>query len=121
VIYQRSRRQGERVELAERMALQEFQMSLLTALPLRDALEVIDVPADEFGECRCALLDANERRGVFQRDFPMFCPGEGGRTVREGPVFLMDDRRALADPNHRRIARCAVRLFPSSYRCHGDL
>jgi hypothetical protein len=98
VIYQLSRGHGERVEFAERMGLQEFQVSLLTALPLRDALEVVDVPADECGERRCALLDANERRGVFQRYFPMFCLGQGRRTVR-----------------------CAVRLLPSSYRCHGDL
>jgi hypothetical protein len=54
---------------------------------------------------------------------------DGRRTVRKGPVFLMDDRRTLSDPNHRRIARCAVRLLPSSivamvtsevtsYSCH---
>ena len=86
-----------------------------------ETLEVVDVPADECGERRCALLDANERPGVFQRYFAMFCPGEGRRTVRKGLVFLMNDRRAPSDPDHRRIARGAVRLLPSSYRCHGDL
>ncbi len=50
MIYQPGRAEGERVEFPERMALQELQMSLLAWLPPRDALEVIDVPAEEFGE-----------------------------------------------------------------------
>ena len=121
MIYQLGRGQGERVEFTERMALQEFQVGLFALLPLRDTLEVVDVPVDECGERRCALLDANERRGVCQRYFAMLCPADGRRTVRKGLVFLMNDHRALSDPDHRRIARGAVRLLPSSYRCHGDL
>ena len=94
------------MEFVERRALPVFQVSLLTPLPLRDALEVADVPADTCGERRRALLDANDRSGVFERYFPMFRPGEGLRTVRKGLVFLMDDCRALSDPHHRHSELC---------------
>src|SRR5665213_1231970 len=92
------------------MALQEFQVGLLTALPLRDALEVVDVPANECSEGWCALLDANECRGIFQHYFPMFCPGEGRRTVRKGPGLPMDNLLFHALTHDRGVADRAVRL-----------
>jgi hypothetical protein len=71
------RRQGECVALAERMALQELQVSLFAPLPLRDLLEGFDVPADELGERGCALLDAGER---------------GWGSMRERAALTVQDR-----------------------------
>jgi len=58
--------EGERVQFSERVALQELQVSLLTPLPLRDSFEIVDIPADEFGHRRCAMLNTNERGRVLQ-------------------------------------------------------
>jgi hypothetical protein len=58
VIYQFCGSQGECIAFAERVALQELQMRLLAPLPLRDALKIVDVPADELGERGRSLLDA---------------------------------------------------------------
>ena len=47
MIDERGGRQGECVALAERMALQQLQVSLLAPLPLRYGFKRVDVPADE--------------------------------------------------------------------------
>jgi hypothetical protein len=44
MIYQFGGGQSERVGLSERVALQKFEVSLLAPLPIRDVLEILDVP-----------------------------------------------------------------------------
>lgn len=103
------------------MALQEFQVSLLTALALRDALEVVDVPANEPGERWCALLDAGRRGRIFKDHLSVLRPAHGRRSVRECPGFLVEDRLSPTQPNDRCIAGRAVRLLADLDLLHGDL
>ena len=103
--------QGEGVALAERVALEELQMRLLAPLPLRDALKIVDVPADELGERGRPLLDARERRWILKHDLTVFRPADGRGTVREGSGFLVNDRLSAAQPDYRRVAGRSVRLL----------
>ena len=61
----------ECVELAERAALQELEVSLLAALPFRDRLEGLNVTPDQLCNCRRALLDLEQKptgRPALPRD-----------------------------------------------------
>lgn len=113
-------REGERIGFAERMPLQEFQMSLFASLPARDRLERVDVPADQFCERRCAEPLASQLRWIFERDFAVLCPAQRRGAMREGSTLLMQHRRAAADANNRRVARRTVRLFAYFDRRHDD-
>jgi hypothetical protein len=118
VIDERRRREGECIGLAERVALQELQMSLFAPLPLRDDFKRVDVPSDELGERGCTLLDARERGWIFQRHFAVFGPTESGGPVRERSAFTMQDRPAAPYADDRGIARDSVGLLASFDRRH---
>ena len=77
------------------MLLQEFQLTLLRSLPFRQALERIDVPADQTRQGDVAVLGAQERCRVFKLDFT--CPSLlfGGRTTGERLRLLMDEALAM--------------------------
>jgi hypothetical protein len=64
-------------------ALQEFQVSLLTPLPLRDRLEIVDVPTNELSEGRRTLLYARQCRGILECYLPVLGPADGRRSMRE--------------------------------------
>lgn len=66
------------------MLFKEQQLGLLAPLPLRNVLEAVDVPPDEFGQLGGGLLCAGEGRGVLQGDFAMLAPSLRSRPVREG-------------------------------------
>jgi hypothetical protein len=71
VIYHLGGREGESVELTERMALQELEVSLFAPLPLRDALEGLDVPSNQLSERWRTVIDARECAGMLKRYFAM--------------------------------------------------
>ena len=74
MIDQRGGRQGECVALAERVALQELEVSLFASLPLRNGFKGVDVPADELGERGCTVLNARERGRIFQGNLAVLWP-----------------------------------------------
>jgi hypothetical protein len=110
--------EGECVGFAERMALQELQVSLLASLPLRDRLECVDIPAYELAERGCTLLDARERGWILKGDFAVFGPTDGGGAMRECSTFTMQNRRGAAYAYYRRISRRTVGLLASFDRRH---
>lgn len=98
------------IGLAERVALQEFQMGLLAALPARDRLECIDVPADQLGDGGRAVLYANQGCRVFKRDFAVFCPSLGRGAMIERFALLVQHRCSATKTDHSRIACDTIRL-----------
>jgi hypothetical protein len=60
VINERCRLQKYRIDVANRVLLKEQLLSLLAPLPLRDVLEAVDVPPDQFGQLGRRLLSAGE-------------------------------------------------------------
>lgn len=112
--------QIERIGFAERVALQVFQMGLLTTLPARDRLEGVDVPADQLGQSKFALLDAHQGCRFFERHFTVLGPAQRRRAMRKGTTFLMQNRCAAPYANHRRVARGTVRLSACFDRWHDD-
>ena len=91
-------------------ALQEFQMGLLAALPARDRLECIDVPADQLGDGGRAVLYANQGCRVFKRDFAVFCPSLGRGAMIERFALLVQRRCSATKTDHSRIACDTIRL-----------
>ena len=61
--------QGQGICLVERVSLEEFEMSLLAALPLGDSLERADIPADQLGERGRSWLHSDTGRWVFECNF----------------------------------------------------
>jgi len=57
--------------LAECMALREFEMGLLAALPLGDRLERLDIPMDQPGERGRSLPLSGKGGGIFERNLAM--------------------------------------------------
>jgi hypothetical protein len=111
-------REGVRNGLAERVALQEFQVRLFASLSTRDSLKRLDVPTDQFRNRRRAELLSRQLVGVFERDFAMLCPAQRRRAMSEGPALLVEHCRAAAEANNRRVARRTVRLFACFDRRH---
>jgi hypothetical protein len=118
MIDQRRGRQGECVALAERMALQQLQVSLLAPLPLRDGFKRVDVPADELGERGCTVLNTRERGRILQDNLAVFCPTECGGSMRERAALTVEDRPAAAYADDRRKARISVGLLANFDRRH---
>ena len=112
--------EGEGVELAERMALQELEVSLFAPLPLRDALEGLDVPANELGERWRTMIDASECVGMFKRHLAMLCPARCCSTQRESLVFAVDDGLAASNANNRGISRRSIGLPSRSDRRNAE-
>ena len=121
VIDQRRGRESECIGLAERMALQELQVSLFAPLPLRDGFECVDVPADELGKRGCTVLDAGERGRILQDDLAVFRPGACRYAMRERPGFLMDHCLVTTESYDRGIASRAIRLLVDFDVGHGEL
>ena len=113
MIYECRGCQGECIALAERMALQELQVSLFAPLPFRDGFKRIDVPADELGERGCTVLNARERGRILQDNLAVFCPTECGGSMRERAALTVQDRPGAAYANDRRVARKSVGLLAS--------
>src|SRR6202043_1584519 len=94
MIDERGGRQGECVALAERMALQQLQVSLFAPLPLRDGFKRIDVPADELGERESTVLVARERGRILQDNLAVFSPTDSGGPMSERAALTVQDRPA---------------------------
>jgi hypothetical protein len=73
------------------MALQEFEMRLLASLPLRDRLERIDIPADQFRDCGRTIPGANQGTRALELDFAMLGPGKSRGAVSKSATFPMQD------------------------------
>jgi len=104
---------------AERVALQESQMRLLAPLPLRNALKIVDVPADELGDRRRTLLDARERGRILEGDLTVPGPAEGRRSMRKGAALTVKDDATSPDANDRGVARGSVGLLANFDCGHG--
>src|SRR6516225_5383451 len=120
MIDQHRRGEGERIRLAERMALQEFKVGLLAPLPFGDCRECLDVPADELGQRRCTLLNASERRWILQSDLAMLGPGNRGGSVAEGSAFAMEDYSSAPYADDRGVARRSIGLPACFDRRHDE-
>jgi hypothetical protein len=94
-------------------------MRLLAPLPLGDALEIVDVPADELGERGRSLLDSGEGRWILKSDFAVLRPAEGGGAVCERTALAVQDYSATTDTTDRRVTRGSVGL-PASFDCRHD-
>jgi hypothetical protein len=84
--------QVQGIGLAERMALQEFEMGLLAALPLGDCLERLDIPANQLGERGRSLLLSDQGGGIFKRNLAMPGPAQRCSSMRESLAFPVNDR-----------------------------
>ena len=104
-------RKGVRNGFAERMPLQEFQMSLLASLPAGNGLKRVDVPADQLCKSGCSLLDTNQGCRVFERDLAVLGPAQGCGAMRKRSAFPVQDCPLAAQPDDGCVARCTVRLF----------
>jgi hypothetical protein len=111
VIDQHRGSQVQGIRLAERMALQEFEMGLLTAPPLGDRLERLDIPADQLGERGRSLLLSDKGGGILKRNLAMLSPAQCRSSMRESLAFPVNDRRTAADAHDRRIAGDAIGFF----------
>jgi hypothetical protein len=72
-----SGRQIERIDFAERVALQVFQMGLLAALPARDRLDGVDVTADQLRKGGRSLLDRHQGCRAFECELVAFWTSSG--------------------------------------------
>ena len=99
------------VHLAERMALQEFEMGLLAALPFGDRLERLDIPTDQLGERGRSLLLTDKCGGIFECNLAMSGPAQRRSSMRESLAFPVNDRPTTANADDCRIARDAIGLF----------
>lgn len=109
---------GVRNGLAERMPLQELHMGLFAALPARDSLEGVDIPADQFREGWGVETEAGQLGRIFERDFAVPGPAQGRRAVGKCPAFPMQDLSLAAQPDYRRVSRGAVGLLAYFDRWH---
>lgn len=111
-------REGVRNGLAERMSLQEFQVSLFAPLPTRDRLERLNVPADQFRKRRCAEPKTSQLRRIFERDFAVLGPAQRCGAVGKCPALPVQDGAFAAKPNYRRVTRGTVGLLAYFHRWH---
>ena len=88
-------------------------MSLLAALPARNRLERVDVPADQFRKGSRALPQPGQLGRILERHFAVPGPAQCGRAVRESPAFPVQDFSLATQPDDGRVARGTVALFAS--------
>jgi hypothetical protein len=121
VLHQTSRRQRKYIALADPVPFEKLEVSLFAALPSRDGLESIDVPADHTSQALGAALGSGDSRGVFELDLAMSGPGERRGAMGEGLRFAVNNRLSLSDSDDRRVPSEAVRLLSSADVSHADL
>ena len=121
VIDQRRGSEAQRVQLAERVALQAPEMALLTALPRGDRLERVDIPAGQLADGHRRMLFAGECCRVLELDFPVLRPGHRRGAMRKGLGFPMGDRLVHTLAHDRGAADRAIRLPACLDRCHDGI
>jgi hypothetical protein len=115
---QRRRSEFQGVYLADSVALEELEMTLLASLPFGNRLEGLDVPPDQCCQRNGPVLPAAWYGLVFELNLAVFGPACRSRTLRKGTVLLLDQRSPFTDANDRGVARGTVGLPACSYLCH---